>query len=228
MGVNKVVCNGKTLVDLTGTTVTPETLVKGATAFNKKGVKITGTAAKVNCYLEDGTEKTSLAQMTMLNSDTNFYIDIGTENKELGVLTFAAGRSSEQYVEEIYSNGNLTGVNIVGVTAIRAYQFYNCSKLTGITLPTGLTSIGSNSFYKCSGLKNVQFPAEVKTVSAKAFADCTSLQTARFNGTPTSIDSDVFTGCTKLTSIIVPWSEGAVSGAPWGATNATVTYLGQK
>ena len=214
MGVSKVVYNKKTLVDLTNSTVTEDTLIKGATAFNAKGEKITGN-----------TEQISLGAMTLANSDANFYVDIGTENKEIGALTFNAGRSSEQYVEESYTNGILTGISMIGITAIRAYQFYNCSTLSAIILPTGLVSVGNNAFDGCSGLNAIQFPAEIDTVGAKAFANCMSLQSARFNGTPTSIASDAFTGCTKLTTIIVPWTEGSVSGAPWGATNATVQYL---
>lgn len=44
MGVNKVVYGNTTLVDMTMTTVTPETLLKGATALNKAGELIKGTA----------------------------------------------------------------------------------------------------------------------------------------------------------------------------------------
>ena len=36
--------------------------------------------------------------------------------------------------------------------------------------------------------------------------------------------SSAFDGCTNLTDIKVPWAEGAVANAPWGATNATITY----
>lgn len=47
MGVNKVVLNTadgeETLIDLTGDTVTPETLAEGATAHDSTGEKITGT-----------------------------------------------------------------------------------------------------------------------------------------------------------------------------------------
>ena len=42
--VNKVVVNGSTIFDLTGVTVTPETLAKGVTAHDKSGEKIVGTA----------------------------------------------------------------------------------------------------------------------------------------------------------------------------------------
>lgn len=41
--VNKIVVEGKVQIDLTGDTVTPETLAVGATAHNKAGQPITGT-----------------------------------------------------------------------------------------------------------------------------------------------------------------------------------------
>lgn len=44
MSANKVVYNGKTLIDLTGDTVTENTLVSGATAHDMTGKKITGKA----------------------------------------------------------------------------------------------------------------------------------------------------------------------------------------
>ena len=57
-----------------------------------------------------------------------------------------------------------------------------------------------------------------------AFQNCTSFTSITFKSTPTTIASSAFNGCTNLTDIKVPWAEGAVSGAPWGATNATITY----
>jgi len=43
--VNKVVYDGKTLIDLTTDTVTPETLLSGYTAHDRSGAIITGTAS---------------------------------------------------------------------------------------------------------------------------------------------------------------------------------------
>lgn len=43
MGVNKVIYNGQVLIDLTSSTVTPETLAEGVIAFNSAGEQITGT-----------------------------------------------------------------------------------------------------------------------------------------------------------------------------------------
>lgn len=43
--VNKVIYGGKTLIDLTADTVTPDKLLDGFTAHDKSGAKITGTCA---------------------------------------------------------------------------------------------------------------------------------------------------------------------------------------
>ena len=61
MEVSHVIYGGKTLIDLTGDTVTPETLVKGATAHDKTGAAIVGT-------YEGGTEDldTVLAEQEQL------------------------------------------------------------------------------------------------------------------------------------------------------------------
>lgn len=45
MGVSKVDFAGNTLVDLTGDSVTPETLLEGATAHNASGDQIAGAVA---------------------------------------------------------------------------------------------------------------------------------------------------------------------------------------
>lgn len=44
--INKVVIGGEAKLDLTGDTVTPATLAKGATAHDKSGAPITGTSTK--------------------------------------------------------------------------------------------------------------------------------------------------------------------------------------
>ena len=53
---------------------------------------------------------------------------------------------------------------------------------------------------------------------------CLSLNTVVFTGTPRFIYDTAFDGCKMLTTINVPWSEGEVAGAPWGAPNATINY----
>ena len=119
----------------------------------------------------------------------------------IGTLEGGAG-ATEPYIEETYdANGNLIDVKMYGYTKVRDYAFYYCKNLALTSLPESLTSIGNY-----------------------AFSGCTSLTSITFKGTPSSIMSAAFNGCTNLTDIKVPWAEGAVANAPWGATNATITY----
>lgn len=57
-----------------------------------------------------------------------------------------------------------------------------------------------------------------------AFYNCANLTELTFEGTPALIHQTAFSGCTNLTVINVPWSEGDVANAPWGAVNATINY----
>lgn len=50
MAVNKVIYGGETLIDLTGDTLTPETLQKGITGHDASGNPITGTMEKTEGY----------------------------------------------------------------------------------------------------------------------------------------------------------------------------------
>lgn len=44
MAVNKVIYGNKVIIDISSSTVTPETLAAGVIAFNAKGERIVGTA----------------------------------------------------------------------------------------------------------------------------------------------------------------------------------------
>lgn len=93
------------------------------------------------------------------------------------------------------------------------------------TIPSDLTSIGQYAFYNCNHLTNISIPAGVTSIGQYAFFNCTGLKKVTFEGIPTGkISSYTFKGCTNLTVINVPWAEGAVQNAPWGATNATINY----
>ena len=111
-----------------------------------------------------------------------------------------------------------------GITKIDNYAFYCCTNIALTSLPEGIASIGYYAFYFCTNLALTSLPSGITSIGDYAFSSCTSLTTLTFKGTPTSISSSAFKDCTNLTNIYVPWAEGAVSGAPWGATNATIHY----
>ena len=112
-----------------------------------------------------------------------------------------------------------------GVTSISDYAFFNCIPLALTSFPAGVTSIGQYAFYNCNHLAITSLPAGVTSIGHSAFQNCKGIKKVTFEGIPTGmISASAFPGCTNLTVINVPWAEGAVPNAPWGATNATINY----
>lgn len=101
--------------------------------------------------------------------------------------------------------------------------FALCHKLVVTKLPNNLQKIDGIAFSKCYEVNFTTIPASVKVLGNLAFGFCTSLTNITFQGTPTTLSS-AFEGCENLTVINVPWAEGAIAGAPWGASNATINY----
>lgn len=136
------------------------------------------------------------------------------------------------------------------VRYIKSSAFYKCTSLQLEKLPNSLKELGSNAFLGCTSLaltsidnisplmtvldqgvfsgctslKISVIPAQIEMIKAWAFQNCTGLTQITFKGTPTSIHNNAFAGCTNITAINVPWAEGEVANAPWGATNATINY----
>lgn len=133
-------------------------------------------------------------------------------------------------------------------TSVGKYAFAFCFNLKTVTM-TNATDINSNAFYDCTGLISANFP-NVKTVYSSAF-NSSGLTSITFNKLVTLGSNSDYSGIfenTPMTSIRIPSTiktiglyalsyssiktitvnrnTGAISGAPWGATNATVNWTG--
>ena len=118
-------------------------------------------------------------------------------------------------------------INGKKVTAIGAYAFEYCTKLTNIEIPNTITSIGYGTFYNCQKLTNIEIPNSVTYIGAYTFQGTPWLENKRkenplviVNGilidgktcmgdvvvpnSVTSIGDETFYGCTSLTSIEIP------------------------
>ena len=81
---------------------------------------------------------------------------------------------------------------IYNVTSIGEYAFYNCSKLTSVTIPNSVTSIGSSAFSGCSGLTEVTIGNSVTSIGSSAFSGCSGLTEVTIGNSVTSIGKYAF------------------------------------
>ncbi len=89
-----------------------------------------------------------------------------------------------------------------GITAIGNSSFYNCSSLTGISLPEGLTSIGDNAFRDCVSMKQIEFPSTSCSIGRYAFSN-TGLESICIKENISQIWPSAFANCVNLSSVDV-------------------------
>lgn len=100
---------------------------------------------------------------------------------------------------------------------------YANSTFKVVILPQTITNINKLAFDKCLNLSTIVIPEGVQVISDLAFHGCISLTCVRFPSTITTISSSAL-GASNVGHIYVPWSEGMIANAPWGATGAVVHY----
>jgi hypothetical protein len=188
-----------------GVTVIPKELFAGAANlvavdFGQAAIKEIGLRAFYNCTL--------LESITIPASVEILHPESFANTTALGTVYYNAeaaentGTSSSIGKDSIFTGCGVTNL-IIGdeVKSLPQECFYGCSSLTDIEFGNGLTAIEIRAFGNCTALTSVTIPANVTTIHSNAFYKCTA-----------------------ITDIYVPWAEGAVSNAPWGATNAKIHY----
>ena len=90
------------------------------------------------------------------------------------------------------------------VTMIGDDVFYNCDKLTSVTLPECVTSIGKKAFYDCDGLTEFTIPDSVTEIGSRAFYTCDKLTIVTIGDSVTTIGEWAFYSCDSLISVNIP------------------------
>lgn len=70
-----------------------------------------------------------------------------------------------------------------GLKKVEESAFYNCDKLTSVTLPEGCLSIGYGAFMFASSLVSLVLPASLASIGESAFDSCSKLASITFAGT---------------------------------------------
>lgn len=99
--------------------------------------------------------------------------------------------------------------------------FYDCDKLTDITLTEGITVLNSEMFANCKSLISIKLPQSLTNINS-AFIGCSSLTSISIPDKVTSTGD--FSGCSALTTVVIP--EGVTSvGSFSGCKNLTSITL---
>lgn len=133
-------------------------------------------------------------------------------------------------VSSSYSNGQGVMIFDDAVTAVGDSAFYDCTKLTSITLPNSVTEIGTKAFYGCSslasfngkfasadnrclvvegeltafapaGVAEYAIPSGVTAIGERAMANIPALTKVTIPSGVTSIGYGAFSGCEELAEI---------------------------
>ena len=123
-----------------------------------------------------------------------------------------------------YTCKALTSISLPAVTTIGSSSFSCCYNMESYALGDGLTKIGDYAFYKNEKITELILGPNVTNLGSNMINGCKLLTKLELHSKPSKINSQAFYNCPSLTDIYVPWAEGEVANAPWGATDATIHY----
>ena len=135
-----------------------------------------------------------------------------------------------------------------GITGISTACFNNCVLIDSIELPNSVVELGESAFAGCSSLKSITLSTNIKKIPNSCFSG-TGFETFSIPNESgvEEIQDDIFYNCSSLKNIYIgknvktinskafrnvdspiikiSQEENSISGAPWGATNATIEWI---
>ena len=184
----------------------------------------------VSSFAPDNEDELTVTLKIKLTSTDNFVVNGDTIGNDFdkyfeGSITEVSLQSANAIRENSFYNHRwLTKISMPNVKEIRYGGFYDCSNLELTELPSELTSLAICAFSGCAKLAITELPSSLTYIDHQAFNWCSGLTFLTFKSKPQFLSMAAFQNCENLTTINVPWAEGELPDAPWGATNATINY----
>ena len=230
-----------------------ETLRKYGAKFNRTFCTFTGLSTDTKpTGVYEGVNIANGSEFIEMDTDKKYLYDADSQTWKLAASGGGGGGSSAaeteliQLIQRTATSIHIpSGTTVIGekaflgcydltsvtipntVTTIKTYAFGNCNSLEAVEIPSSVTEIEGYAFEGCEALSSLTLNEGIVTIGRFAFAECAELTSVEIPSTITSLASDAFDSCSNITTIIVHKAEGSITGAPWGATNATVTWDGE-
>ena len=233
-----------------GTDITPEDSTGLEYQLNSAGTQYTLIGRGSNTDAEivipsqvNGIPVVAIGEQAFLNDTTLTKITFPNTLTTIGLQAFHNCSNLGNFIipNSVTTIGNAAFAECNSITEVAVPSsvvnmdskiFINCSNLQRVVV--GCPTISFGMFCLCFNLENVTIENTVTTIQGAAFfnSKITSLfvpssVTKLESVSGTIIETKTykpFDDMANLTSLRVGWAEGARSGAPWGAENATVTY----
>ena len=104
---------------------------------------------------------------------------------ELNTLAYYLGEVTDLTLPSDYNGENYV---------IGNYAFYDCTRLTSITIPNSVTSIGEEAFNGCSNLEMIYISNAIESIGTGAFAGCDKIKEIKLGAKkPIRGSADIFT-----------------------------------
>lgn len=173
----------------------------------------------------DSTNPNDLVIPAEVNGINVTKIDDFSMCKSLRIVTISDGPNT---IEDFAFNGCTTmlGIKIPSsVITVGRSAFEGNSYMQAITFSEGLLHILDGAFANCS-IMNIQLPFTLTDIGDRAFYGYNGMGSIDIPPSVTTIGIDAFAGGKGIQTIDVYKPANSIAGAPWGATNATVNWLG--
>ena len=127
--------------------------------------------------------------MSDLNDYNNVFYCAGDRSSGIKLIVGEQVTKIPAYLFCPYTS-NKYGPNLVSIEfaensvceSIGKYAFFNCQKMTALTLPNSVVTVELGAFNSCTSLEMVTMSSGITTIKSYAFSGCSSLKDVYYSG----------------------------------------------